>query len=700
MRRSKRSTIALCLAVVVAIVAASGPARARPQLSIERGANVLLRQTFNTSRSVYVEVGDAIVAYEHAPSRLFPVPEDLPVEITETRIATSGLEVRFRHVSLGEGAITASLRRVARPMEAAEAILASAFKVTGEADEYMPIVANRETQVAHFLGSNHLPPPDTRVTFEDLSAAQADGLRPCTVCFVTAPRVSNYHVERLLGDEMQSVVRAYYPPVQDQDLQRRVEAAGFQVLNSWPLPLKGYPYKFEVVEGDVISAFGCPGGHVFATTGLLDAIEDEGELEAALAQEIAHIEMRHGFRQLRSGANEQAWASIAPEAGRGAETGNIAEIASLLRQIAVEVVLSGHSLENEMEADSLTISYLQANPAFGTTEALDRVLRKQRYSAEVLGFAGGETSAIASHPNIADRIARAEASMAAFFENTVFSGYDGNGNLVATVRFVMQSVSSARGWRGLELLASVDTTPYLGDRAAITGIEVVAGDRPVQLQSRESTEVWPADQAGLVFKSNTEDSLIAAISDISFALLNVARWELEEITEPPAEPEAEPEQIVTAREQITPPPARQEETQPPPVEAQGPPVTGGGTAPRAASVPPEDVVPVPLTPDMTKPELIAESVSIVLIDPELARYNVAGKSITIRCLVNTDGRVVAAKVFRIDPPLELRVAQDMLINSVERSAVDIWRFRPATKNGVPVPVWFMVTFRYETVGEE
>jgi hypothetical protein len=108
--------------------------------------------------------------------------------------------------------------------------------------------------------------------------------------------------------------------------------------------------------------------------------------------------------------------------------------------------------------------------------------------------------------------------------------------------------------------------------------------------------------------------------------------------------------------------------------------------------------PVPLTPDMVPPHLIADSVQIDIQDPELQDLNVSGKRISMRCLVQSDGTVGASRVLKIDPPLALKAASDALARSVERSAVMYWRFTPAMRAGVPLPVWYTLTIRYEPAG--
>jgi len=58
------------------------------------------------------------------------------------------------------------------------------------------------------------------------------------------------------------------------------------------------PYKFFILDLNVPNAYSCPGGIVFITTGMLQAIANEAELAAVLAHEIAHVSHYHGMQEL------------------------------------------------------------------------------------------------------------------------------------------------------------------------------------------------------------------------------------------------------------------------------------------------------------------------------------------------------------------------------------------------------------------
>ena len=75
-----------------------------------------------------------------------------------------------------------------------------------------------------------------------------------SVLFPT-PDVSDYETERSLAMMSLQQVQSTYAPLVDTELQEYLEGVGERVLDSWPVPLKGYRYRFQVVDSDDVNAF-------------------------------------------------------------------------------------------------------------------------------------------------------------------------------------------------------------------------------------------------------------------------------------------------------------------------------------------------------------------------------------------------------------------------------------------------------------
>jgi len=80
------------------------------------------------------------------------------------------------------------------------------------------------------------------------------------------------------------------------------------VINS-PKPAAYNGYTAVILDSGQINAFASPGGHIFITLGLIKAAGTEEALAAVLAHELAHIQLRHGMRAIKSDRDIQDWMS-------------------------------------------------------------------------------------------------------------------------------------------------------------------------------------------------------------------------------------------------------------------------------------------------------------------------------------------------------------------------------------------------------
>ena len=53
------------------------------------------------------------------------------------------------------------------------------------------------------------------------------------------------------------------------------------------------PFRIQLVEHGSVNAFALPGGFLFLTTGMMDFADNEAELAAVIAHEMAHVDLRH-----------------------------------------------------------------------------------------------------------------------------------------------------------------------------------------------------------------------------------------------------------------------------------------------------------------------------------------------------------------------------------------------------------------------
>ena len=102
------------------------------------------------------------------------------------------------------------------------------------------------------------------------------------------------------------------------------------------------PITIKVVDSTEVNAFSYPGGFLYINSGLIAAVDDEAEIAAVIAHEIAHVVARDGMRDSRYlGTTSNGNSPIVADSG------------------GYLVPLRGVTSPRETAADSRAIQYLQ-----------------------------------------------------------------------------------------------------------------------------------------------------------------------------------------------------------------------------------------------------------------------------------------------------------------------------------------------------
>ena len=481
------------------------------------GRELILRPTFEGRRKVYLDMNDDSVFALHRGDRLFPLRESELVVITDADPEDDHIELELRSARLGEGRV--DFYGPAPTSEDFELWLDELFEIaTAEAD-FHRYVGNRRSQTLHVRGANHLPEVDDREAFASEADAIDSGYRHCGVCFVPNPDVADYETERSLAMmSLQQVQSTYYPLVDDA-LQARVEGVGARVLAGWPVPLKGYRYRFQVVDSDDVNAMAVPTGYIFMTRGLLESLETEDEIAAILAHEIAHVESRHSYRIWR---NAQRASTIAGTVGiLAGGTDNVADdIVAVMTSFAANLFLTGHGRDREREADLFASFYL--NEADIGDQPLLNSFRKLKFARDAYDPFGGGGGLFASHPDIDERLEKASGTTTAGFdESEVFQGVRNDGTVVATLRFDVQRLFENE----LDVVATLSTTAELGEEDDVNTLTIEVGGQRIRLNERTAEKIFPSDEVSAVFGNDDARGLIEGpVDSVDLDLRNVDRW--------------------------------------------------------------------------------------------------------------------------------------------------------------------------------
>jgi beta-barrel assembly-enhancing protease len=127
--------------------------------------------------------------------------------------------------------------------------------------------------------------------------------------------------EQLIGEATAAKMIAMFGVVDAPKLVRYVNLVGQSIAQYAP---RQVPYRFGVLDSEIVGAFALPGGFIFITKTAIEGMNNEAQLAGALGHEIVHVSERHLESAIRSRKNS-AWAaeeakaktpSITPEFAR------------------------------------------------------------------------------------------------------------------------------------------------------------------------------------------------------------------------------------------------------------------------------------------------------------------------------------------------------------------------------------------------
>lgn len=184
------------------------------------------------------------------------------------------------------------------------------------------------------------------------------------------------------------------------------------VLNS-PQPSLFNGYHAAILDSNEINAFATSGGHIFVTRGLLNISQSEDALAGVIAHEIAHIQLRHGIKAIKTSRVTQALLLTAA-AGVGNAMGmDINELSDILDESASEIVQvmvnSGYSKEHEFEAD-IAAMYLMDLAGYQPSGFIDMLNELKNVHNSRTGFRK-------THPSPKQRIYYAKKALERFEAN-------------------------------------------------------------------------------------------------------------------------------------------------------------------------------------------------------------------------------------------------------------------------------------------
>jgi predicted Zn-dependent protease len=208
---------------------------------------------------------------------------------------------------------------------------------------------------------------------------------------LTGSEEETRQAERALGETLVVEVRAATESANDPEMLVLVN----QLCGSLEQRLRLPHYRFhcDLIRAGAPNAMALPGGFLFVSNSLVDLCERRpDELAFVIGHEMAHVVRGHAWERTIHQAGLRVVSAVASRAG---------PLGAWLRQQGMDLLLSAHSRDGELEADELGVR-LAAAAGYGTAGALSLLHRLERLGPDATALG----QYFASHPPAADRIAR------------------------------------------------------------------------------------------------------------------------------------------------------------------------------------------------------------------------------------------------------------------------------------------------------
>lgn len=164
-----------------------------------------------------------------------------------------------------------------------------------------------------------------------------------------------YYIGRAVSAQILARYKPWNDPKANLYAQKVLQAVA--MASDRPSTYKGW--HVQLLDSDEINAFAAPGGFIFVTKGMVRLADDEDELAAVLAHEVAHVTRRHGLKAIQSSRLTSAFALLGSEVARNNE--HLQQLTSVFEgavdDVVKKLVVNGYSRDKEHEADREAVGY-------------------------------------------------------------------------------------------------------------------------------------------------------------------------------------------------------------------------------------------------------------------------------------------------------------------------------------------------------
>lgn len=175
--------------------------------------------------------------------------------------------------------------------------------------------------------------------------------------------------------------------------------AAITQASDMPLLFKGY--YVGILDTDEVNAISSPGGHILVTRGLLDCAGDEDALAAVIAHEIAHIQLGHSVKAIKSNrTTNELIKFVGDEIPHSGNARILADLGVNVDDMVKDMLTSGYSKTQEFQADKKALS-LMSDAGYDPAAMQDMLsLLKLKEQGQTSGFCKNHPDAESRLKNI------------------------------------------------------------------------------------------------------------------------------------------------------------------------------------------------------------------------------------------------------------------------------------------------------------
>jgi Zn-dependent protease with chaperone function len=168
--------------------------------------------------------------------------------------------------------------------------------------------------------------------------------------FLAAHVLISIEAETALGEAVYEHLIEDWPLCEDEPLRAELQA----MVDELSDPRSPYKCRVSVIRSPDVNALALPGGRILVLSGLLEKTSSPEAVLGVLAHEVAHVERRHGMKQLMRILGVSFFMSAA--IGGGFEELELVEAASELAGVFLAL---RYTRDAEREADEVAAEKLQ-----------------------------------------------------------------------------------------------------------------------------------------------------------------------------------------------------------------------------------------------------------------------------------------------------------------------------------------------------